>query len=664
MNTKLLVVFVSLLLFSCSSVESYKQDRSLASKVTFDKEDVANSIRQTSLYMKERQLEDHSFSGAFVSDVTQEAIFLSLAKLLDREDLEIKNEMIETLLKRIEPNKLGWHSYPGGGVDHSVTGFTLRSLEYVGVDLNNSDFKAAFTNYIKNGGDKKLNITIRLQMGLLGLLPAKDSIPPVPKEFLNLNYKVGMKKLGIHGLLLYPLLGTKILKEFADNSLKEESLSENDFRNLKVTLGEEGQNTKFYTKRSKIDLVKQTIAFALQKRGRTNAWYGGLFSSAYVVLLHEAERTGLGNFQKDINDVMLAFKGWINKSEEGFYVVNPSKSDVWDTAATVNALNSLSDDFNDVKERLNRNKATSWMLDKTIYFNDSRKSAVWSFDSTDLMLPDLDDTAAVAHALATSEFKNTPEVTDKLKTTLPWILERQNKDGGFPAWNRGVSGSLFGFLETFAKLPKMADVSQSDVTARILHMIHKVGPLNVIDQKNLTAVKKRACDYFVKEAETIPNIKPKTFTGHWVSNYTYATTHVIIGLINGDCENKDGWNKELIEWLVSVQNQDGGFGEDNSSYINHKFVASHSTLSQTNLTMFGLIEAYEYYKEKDKTLAAKLHKSISSGVNYLLNRTNNGTTFFEPEFTAIMVKGQIYSRYELLTAYSSLYVLGRWHELM
>lgn len=663
-NFSLIAVFLCFVFYSCSSIEKKSSERNLASQTSFEKDDVAKSIRQTSSYLKDRQLEDNSFSGAFVSDVTQEAIFLSLSKSLNREDEELKNKFIEILINRMEPNKLGWHSYPGGGVDHGVTGFTLRSLEYVGVDLANSEFKDAYKEYQKNGGDKKLNVTIRLQMGLLGLLPAKGSIPPVPKDFLNLNFKWGMKKLGIHGLLLYPIVGTRILKEFPNDSLKNEALNEEEYLKLKLGIGEESENKKFFSKRSKIDLVKQTLAFALQKRGRTNAWYGGLFSTAYVLLLKEADRTGLGDFQKNISDVMNAMKNWITKSEEGILVMNPSKSDIWDTASVVNAMNSLNSEFEDVNVGLNKNESTAWLMDKTIYFNDSRKSAVWSFDSTDLMLPDLDDTAAVAHALATSDLKNTNAVKEKLQTTIPWILERQNKDGGFPAWNRGVSRTLFKLLETLADLPEMADVSQSDVTARILHMFHVVEPLNIIDQKILNESKKRACDYFSKKAETISNIRPKTFTGHWVSNYTYATTHLIKGLIYGECENKDDWNNELINWLVSVQNQDGGFGEDNSSYIKHKFIASSSTISQTTLTLVGLIEAYEYYKERDEKIASKLYGSINHGVNYLMNKTKMGTNFFEPEFTAIMIKGQIYSRYELLTAYSTLYVLGRWHELM
>ena len=661
-TSKLITTFLTILTFtSCSSNMKERGPSSI------EKDELKSIVSQTADYLNERQLPDHSFAGAFVSDVTQESIMLALGKKLELEEPELKKQLIETMIKRMEPSKLGWYSYPGGGVDHSVTGFALRSLEYVGVKIETSVFKDAFEAYLKNGGDKKINVTLRLQMGVLDLLPAKDSIPPIPPQFLNLNHKWGMKQLGIHGQLLYPLIGTRILSVLPSNDWQKHLEPSHDYMKMVLKTGEQFKNDKFYLKRTPLDVAKMTIAYSLQTRGHTRAWYGALFTACNVLLLKEAHRVGLGNFDEEIKDAWAAMKSWMMKSEEGFVALQPTKSDIWDTASTVNALNTLSPTFKNERELLNPTEATEWLIDRRVKFKDQRRSAVWSFDSTDIMLPDLDDTAAVAHAIATSEKRNDPEVKKMLQSTLEWILERQNDDGGFPAWSKGVSQNLFGFLEKVAKLPKMADISQSDVTARILHMFHVIEPLNIIDQARLEKSKKMTCDYFVKAAEKIPNVKPKIFTGHWVSNYTYATSHLLKGLIYADCSNQETWMKDQIEWLMSVQNKDGGFGEDNISYTKHEFVGAPSNISQTALTLVGMMEAYEHIKknknEKLLSLQTSLKESIERGVQFIIFKSEKGTKFYEPEFTAIMVKGQIFSRYELLNAYSSLYVLSRWHEL-
>jgi squalene-hopene/tetraprenyl-beta-curcumene cyclase len=656
-TSKILSVFLTT--FTLTSCSTFMNDRSPASN---QKEELKFNISQTADYLNERQFSDHSFAGAFVSDVTQESIMLALGKKLELEEPELKKQLIETMIQRLEPSKLGWYSYPGGGVDHSVTGFALRSLEYVGVKLEDSVFKEALKSYEKNGGDKKINVTLRLQMGVLGLLPAKDSIPPIPPQFLNLNHKWGMKQLGIHGQLLYPLIGTRILSTLPTNDWQKHLEPSHEYMKMVLKTGEQFKNDKLYLKRTPLEVAKMTVAYSMQTRGHTKAWYGALFTACNVLLLKEAHRVGLGNFDQEIKDAWAAMKNWMMKSEEGFVVIQPSKSDIWDTASTVNALNSMSEDFKDEKNKLNPKEATQWLIKKRVNFKDQRRSATWSFDSTDIMLPDLDDTAAVVHAIATSEFKNDPEIKKMLESTLEWILERQNDDGGFPAWSKGVSQNLFGFLEKFAKLPKMADISQSDVTARILHMFHVIEPLNIIDQARLDQAKKKTCSYFVKSAEKIPNVKPKIFTGHWVSNYTYATSHLMKGLIYAECA-QDPWIKEQLEWLISVQNQDGGFGEDNISYTKHEFVGAPSNISQTALTLVGMMEAYDYFKNKKNDRDLALEKSIERGIQFIIEKSENGTKFFEPEFTAIMVKGQIFARYELLNAYSTLYVLSKWHEL-
>ena len=62
------------------------------------------------------------------------------------------------------------------------------------------------------------------------------------------------------------------------------------------------------------------------------------------------------------------------------------------------------------------------------------------------------------------------------------------------------------------------------------------------------------------------------------------------------------------EWLRSVQNADGGWGESCASYDKGSFVAAHSTASQTAWGVLGLIASGD-------TTSESLHK----GVEFLVN---------------------------------------------
>ena len=114
---------------------------------------------------------------------------------------------------------------------------------------------------------------------------------------------------------------------------------------------------------------------------------------------------------------------------------------------------------------------------------------------------------------------------------------------------------------------------------------------------------------------------------------------------------------------MQVQQTDGGWGEDNASYALKKYVQGRTTLAQTSLAIAGLIDAYEVLKSTQPVLAAQVAASIERGLRFYELRTNQSAYFFEPDFTAILIKGLQYSRYELLPAYLGLYNYSRWYKI-
>ena len=63
------------------------------------------------------------------------------------------------------------------------------------------------------------------------------------------------------------------------------------------------------------------------------------------------------------------------------------------------------------------------------------------------------------------------------------------------------------------------------------------------------------------------------------------------------------------EWLRSIQNADGGWGECCSSYATNEFVAADSTPTQTSWALMGLISSGDNYSS-----------SVRKGVDFLVSR--------------------------------------------
>ncbi len=182
--------------------------------------DYSTEIQNTIDYLKVRQKEDRSFRGVFVSDASQEAILLGIARKLEHSSPEFEQEMIAGIFSRMEKDKKGWYTHPGSGADFNVTGYVLKVLESFGISRSDERVATAWDFFEREGGVNKLNLSTKLQLGLLGVIPADKAFPPLPIKILNLPNVLFMEKLGIYGEMFIPLLGWLELKKLPDQALK------------------------------------------------------------------------------------------------------------------------------------------------------------------------------------------------------------------------------------------------------------------------------------------------------------------------------------------------------------------------------------------------------------------------------------------------------------
>ena len=77
--------------------------------------------------------------------------------------------------------------------------------------------------------------------------------------------------------------------------------------------------------------------------------------------------------------------------------------------------------------------------------------------------------------------------------------------------------------------------------------------------------------------------------GRWGVAYIYGTCFALRGLAAAGENDREAHILRAGEWLRSIQNADGGWGESCASYDNRIFTAGPSTPSQTAWAILGLI---------------------------------------------------------------------------
>ena len=91
-------------------------------------------------------------------------------------------------------------------------------------------------------------------------------------------------------------------------------------------------------------------------------------------------------------------------------------------------------------------------------------------------------------------------------------------------------------------------------------------------------------------------------------NYIYGTWSVLAGLNAAGVDLQSPEIRSAVEWLVAIQNPDGGWGEDGDSYkLGYKgYEPAPSTASQTAWALLALMAAGEVE-----------HPAVARGVAYL-----------------------------------------------
>jgi squalene-hopene/tetraprenyl-beta-curcumene cyclase len=323
----------------------------------------------------------------------------------------------------------------------------------------------------------------------------------------------------------------------------------------------------------------------------------------------------------------------------------PCVSPIWDTGLACHALLEVGGG----RAVAEAKRGLDWLIPKQIL--DVRGDWIaqrpnvrpggWAFQYVNPHYPDVDDTAVVAMAFDRMQEVGQGDYSAAIDRAREWIVGMQSANGGWGAFD---TDNEYYYLNNipFADHGALLDPPTEDVSARCLSMLAQLGEVKSAPAERALAYLRRA------------QRPDGSWYGRWGMNYIYGTWSVLCALHAAGVAPEAPEMRKAVEWLAAVQNPDGGWGEDGSSYKldYHGYEAAPSTASQTAWAVLGLIAA-----------GALDHPAVARGIKYLAETQGADGFWNEPRYTATGFPRVFYLRYHGYAKYFPLWALARYRNL-
>lgn len=237
----------------------------------------------------------------------------------------------------------------------------------------------------------------------------------------------------------------------------------------------------------------------------------------------------------------------------------------------------------------------------------------WGFSNINTINPDVDDTTAALRSIRLFAREN-PVYRQSWDRGMNWVNSMQNSDGGWPAFEKGVDKSFLSWLPVEGGGSMLLDPSTADLTGRTLEFLG-----NDTHADKYQPFIKRGMKWLLDNQEA-----DGSWYGRWGICYIYGTWAAVTGLSAVDIRKDHTQVRKAVQWLYTIQNQDGGWGESCKSDIKKEYIPlKKSTRTHTAWAMDTLIAA-----EDNPT------QEIKRGISYLLE------TAEQKDWTTAYPKGQ------------------------
>jgi squalene-hopene/tetraprenyl-beta-curcumene cyclase len=321
----------------------------------------------------------------------------------------------------------------------------------------------------------------------------------------------------------------------------------------------------------------------------------------------------------------------------------PCLSPVWDTGLACHALMEAGGEAAEAAAR----RGLDWLVERQVLdvagdwaeWRPGLRPGGWAFQYANPHYPDLDDTAMVVLALHRCD----PERYGvAIERAAEWVRGMQSRNGGWGAFDADNTYYHLNYIP-FADHGALLDPPTADVSGRCVGMLAQLGAST--SDETLA----RGLDYLRREQEA-----DGSWFGRWGTNYIYGTWSVLAALNAAGVDRRSPAMRRAVEWLLSKQRADGGWGEDGRSYWPGEphGEAVASTPSHTAWALLGLMAAGEVE-----------HPAVAHGIRHLLATQNPQGLWDEELYNAVGFPRVFYLRYHGYRAYFPLWALARYRTL-
>ncbi|WP_442754659.1 squalene--hopene cyclase [Methylocystis sp. JAN1] len=581
-------------------------------------------------------------------------------------DAELERK-IAVYLRRCQGDHGGWPLFQDGAFNISASVKAYFALKMIGDDVNAPHMVRARDAILAHGGAATSNVFTRSLLALYGEIPWRG-VPVMPVEIMLLPrwFPFHLDKISYWGrTVLVPLLVLMTYKPQAKNpkGVRIQELFTTPPEEVRVWPKGEHQTWPWAHIFGEIDKLLRLIEPYMPKRSReysvqlAERWtterlngvdgLGAIFP-AMVNSLLMYDVLGVPETDRRVKDARESIERLLVVNETEAYC-QPCVSPVWDTSLVAHALLETGDE--DARERARA--ACDWLAplqvldvkgDWAAQRPDVRPGG-WAFQYANAYYPDVDDTAVVATAMdrLTSGEEKKP-YADRIARAKEWIVGMQSKNGGWGAFDADNAYHYLNHIP-FADHGALLDPPTVDVSARCVSMLAQLG--DTIESSDCL---RRGVDYIIKEQE-----KDGSWFGRWGANYVYGAWSALCALNAAGLSHDHETYRRAVKWLVSIQNPDGGWGEDLSSYkMDYKgYEPAPSTSSQTAWALLGLMAAGEVD-----------HPAVARGVAWLQSTQSEHGLWDEPRFTATGFPRVFYLRYHGYRRFFPLWALARYRNLI
>ena len=257
----------------------------------------------------------------------------------------------------------------------------------------------------------------------------------------------------------------------------------------------------------------------------------------------------------------------------------------------------------------------------------------WAFEFENDLYPDIDDTAVVALAL-----RRCHRGRDAVDRGVAWTAGMQSRSGGWGAFDAD-NEAFWLYKLPFCDFGKVTDEPTADVTA---HALEALAAEHGYDEEV-----RRGLDWLLAEQEA-----DGSWFGRWGVNHLYGTAAALPALEACGIDPEHPAMRRAIGWLDSVQNEDGGFGENIRSYSDPASRGrGESTPSQTAWALLAYVAANEAESRPARRAA-----------EWLCNAQQGNGDWEERQFTGTGFPLDFMIRYHLYRLHFPLLALGRLRE--